>query len=241
MRLVPLWTIVLILTAYPCFSAEQQVIKDKMDELNYSLGYQLGLDVQKHQLELRSQALWQGVYDAANNAEPFMTQEQMDQSLKELQNPAASAPATTSQAADTKGKAASQPQKNYRQRGEAYLAEISTKEGINSLPNGVKYRVIKAGEGQQPKVTDSVMVNYKAYDIDGNVFDSTSRLGAPIPVEFKINKLLPGLIEALPKMKIGAIWEIIMPTRMAYKDTGPMAGQTVIYELELIDILPEYH
>ena len=241
MRLWLFLVVILILAAGPCLSAEQQVIKDTMDEYNYSLGYQVGREVLKYQLEFRDQALWQGVYDAVNNAEPFMTEEQIDLSLQQLLTPAVPAAASQTQPPQTNKADASQPKKAYRQRGEAYIAEISTKEGIKSLPGGAKYRVIKDGEGPHPKVSDSVMVNYKAYDIDGIVFDSTSRLGAPIPVEFKISKLLPGLIEALPKMKIGSVWEIILPARMAYKDVGPMAGQTVIYEMELVDILPEFH
>jgi len=48
------------------------------------------------------------------------------------------------------------------------------------------------------------------------------------------------LTQVLPMMKEGGKWEIYIPTRMAYKDVGPMAGQTVIYEMELLEILAEF-
>ena len=66
-------------------------------------------------------------------------------------------------------------------------------------------------------------------------------LGIPTPTEFKVNKLIPGLAQVLPMMREGDKWEIYIPTRMAYRDTGPLAGQTVIYEMELLEILPEFH
>lgn len=239
MRFLLLLICILMFAAGPCCSAEQEVIKDKIDEFNYTLGHQLGHEILQYQLEFRAQAVWQGIYDAVNNSEPFMTDEQMNLIFQQLLN---SPPETSavSQKPVPEKKVTTEPVVRYRQRGEKYLADVSEKEDVISLPTGVSYRIIKAGEGQQPKASDSVMVNYKAYDIDGKVFDSTSRLGASIPAEFQISKLVPGLKQTLPMMKIGAVWEIFLPTRMAYKDTGPLAGQTVIYEMELLEILPEF-
>jgi len=239
--------LVLLFITSPCMSAEQQpVIKDKMDEYNYSLGHQLGRKIIAHQLEFRPEALWQGVWDAVNDGVPYLSEEAMAEALKQLEDKASKAQqqaAVTPEAVAAGGKKddPAQRQRQYRQRGEKFIAENTAKEGVVSLSSGVQYRVIKPGEGQQPKVTDSVMVNYTATDIDGKVFNSSSVMGAQVPVEFKISKLLPGLIEVLPMMKVGAVWEIYLPTRMAYKDTGPMAGQTVIYEMELLEILPEFY
>jgi FKBP-type peptidyl-prolyl cis-trans isomerase len=49
---------------------------------------------------------------------------------------------------------------------------------------------------------------------------------------------MPGLTQALNMMREGDRWEIFIPARLAFKDVGPMAGQTVIYDLELVEILP---
>ncbi|WP_029918121.1 FKBP-type peptidyl-prolyl cis-trans isomerase N-terminal domain-containing protein [Pelobacter seleniigenes] len=223
--------------AVPVIAAEPQVIKDRLDEINYSLGYQLGQQLREKKLEFRPETLWQGVYDGANHAQPFMTEEAMRRVLEQLapQSPAAAerpAPKTVEPQKDIIG---------YRLEGQKFIAENSQKEGVESLPSGVQYKILKTGQGKHPQPTDAVLVNYKAKNVDGEVYDSSFPLGIPTPTEFKVNKLIPGLAQVLPMMREGDKWEIYIPTRMAYRDTGPMAGQTVIYEMELLEILPEFH
>lgn len=46
--------------------------------------------------------------------------------------------------------------------GEKFLEEYSKREGVVTLPSGLRYRVIKSGEGQQhPKVNTPCECHYK--------------------------------------------------------------------------------
>ena len=41
-----------------------------------------------------------------------------------------------------------------KQAGEQFLAENSKKEGVVTLPSGLQYKVIKAGDGNKPTAGD---------------------------------------------------------------------------------------
>ena len=109
-----------------------------------------------------------------------------------------------------------------------------------TLSSGLQYKVLKTGNGKkQATKNDTVSVLYTMKKIDGQVVGSTYPLGVPTPEEVSVNKGIPGWIEALQLMHEGDRWELYIPQQLAYRDVGPMAGQTVIVDLELLEIFPE--
>src|SRR5450432_698590 len=55
-----------------------------------------------------------------------------------------------------------------------FLADYAARPGVTKLPDGLMYRVIKAGSGPQvQKNSDVVTVYYKGALISGKVFDQT--------------------------------------------------------------------
>ena len=123
--------------------------------------------------------------------------------------------------------------------GEAFLAENKAKEGVKTTETGLQYRVITAGGGALPLDGDKVKVHYSGKLIDGTVFDSSVERGEP--AEFFTNQVIPGWTEALKMMPVGSKYELVIPAALAYGDrgTGPIpAGSTLVFEVELLDILP---
>ena len=76
------------------------------------------------------------------------------------------------------------------EKGKKFLEENAKKSGVDTLANGIQYKIIKKGEGAKPAATDMVKVHYRGTLIDGTEFDSSIKRGEP--VEFPLNRVIPG-------------------------------------------------
>jgi FKBP-type peptidyl-prolyl cis-trans isomerase FklB len=127
-----------------------------------------------------------------------------------------------------------------REKGEAFLAENAKKEGVKTLPSGLQYRVLKAGDGKHPSKNDQVVVHYKGMLIDGREFDSSYKRGEP--AKFGVSQVIKGWTEALRLMTEGSKWILYIPSQLAYgeKGSGKLIGphETLIFEVELIAVMP---
>ena len=126
-------------------------------------------------------------------------------------------------------------------QGAAFLAKMAKTPGVQSLPDGLEYKVVRSGpaDGQSPKLGDEVKVNYQGTLIDGTVFDSSYDRGEP--AIFTVGEVIPGWNEALQKMRPGDVWYLYIPANLAYGDegAGPIpAGAILVFKIELIGVLP---
>ena len=78
-----------------------------------------------------------------------------------------------------------------REAGKAFLAENAKKDSVVTLPSGLQYKVLVKGNGEVPKTTDKVLVNYEGRLIDGTVFDASKKHGDK-PAEFKPSQVIKG-------------------------------------------------
>jgi FKBP-type peptidyl-prolyl cis-trans isomerase FklB len=124
--------------------------------------------------------------------------------------------------------------------GAEFLAKNKNQPGVNTLANGLQYKVLTAGTGELPKPSDTVKVNYKGTLLDGTVFDSSDKQGHP--VEFQVNRVIPGWTQALELMPVGSSWQLFIPAELAYgqRGNGPVIGPnaTLIFEVELLATKP---
>jgi FKBP-type peptidyl-prolyl cis-trans isomerase len=127
-----------------------------------------------------------------------------------------------------------------RQQGmaesEKFLAEIKAKAGVTTLPSGLAYEIVKPGEGEYPKPTDTVKVHYTGTLVNGTVFDSSVQRGEPI--EIPLTNVIPGWTEGLQKINKGGKIKLYIPPHLGYGDNGqggiPPAA-TLIFDVELLD------
>lgn len=115
--------------------------------------------------------------------------------------------------------------KENKDKGEAFLAENKTKDGVVTLPSGLQYKVLTKGTGAVPKLTDKVRVVYEGKTVDGKVFDATSRHGGAKFDTFTPQHLIKGWQEALTLMPVGSKWELYIPYDLAYGERG--AGRDI--------------
>lgn len=134
--------------------------------------------------------------------------------------------------------AAAEGEKNLKE-GEAFLAENGKKEGVITLPSGLQYQIIKAGNGPKPAAEDEIKCHYHGTTIDGKVFDSSVDRGEP--VSFPVNRVIPGWTEALQLMPVGSKWKLFIPAALAYGERGAggyiKPNSALIFEVELLEIV----
>jgi len=107
-----------------------------------------------------------------------------------------------------------------------------------TTPSGLKYIVIKEGEGEMPTANTNVKVHYTGMLLDGKIFDSSVQRGEPI--DFPLNQVIKGWTEGVQLMKEGAKYKFYIPSNLAYGERG--AGGVIppnadlIFEIELLKI-----
>lgn len=119
----------------------------------------------------------------------------------------------------------------------AYFAKLKENKNVVELPSGLRYEVLKQGEGAFPKATDTVKVHYVGTLTDGTEFDSSVKRGEP--AEFPLEGVIPGWTEGLQKINKGGKLKLYVPPHLAYGDDGKGGippGSTLIFEVELLEI-----
>lgn len=215
------------LIATPCLAAKGIEIKSQEEKINYSVGYQIGSDFKNQGVALKSEALVKGIEDALTDEKAMISEEDMHATLIALKKKIIDEQAAKNKAINAK----------LKEEGGAFLAANAKKEGVVVLPSGLQYKVIKAGIGKKPTLADTITVNYRGTRVDGKEFSSSYRNGKPDTVD--LAKVIPGWQEALPMMQEGAKWELYIPYNLAFGELGPLEGNTVIYEVELLKVEPK--
>jgi FKBP-type peptidyl-prolyl cis-trans isomerase len=121
-----------------------------------------------------------------------------------------------------------------------YLARNAREPGVMTLPSGVQYKVVHAGDpnGPSPKVGDVIKVNYEGTLVDGTVFDSTYKRGKAALMQ--LAELIPGWMDALPHMHVGDEWMLYVPPELGYGEqrSGPIPPDSIlIFRLQLVGML----
>jgi len=109
---------------------------------------------------------------------------------------------------------------------------------FSETESGLKYRVLRKGNGNKPKPANSVQVHYAGTLDDGTEFDSSYRTGKP--VSFGLTQVIPGWTEGLQLVDVGGMIELQIPSKLGYGDQGVPGsippGATLHFTVELFEI-----
>jgi FKBP-type peptidyl-prolyl cis-trans isomerase len=102
--------------------------------------------------------------------------------------------------------------------------------------SGLKSKVLAKGTGKtRPKPTDTVKVHYTGWTSDGKMFDSSVTRGAP--ATFPVDKVVKGWGEGVQLMVVGEKRRLWIPKELAYNDRPGRPQGTLVFDLELVEIV----
>lgn len=202
----------------------------ELDRISYALGLSMGNNFKGSGIEsINVKDFADGVAAVYEGAQPKMSYDEAKMVIQLF-----------FQEMEAKQQAAAQEMaKVNKAAGEAFLAENGKRAEVVTTDSGLQYEVLVEGNGASPKATDQVTVHYTGKLIDGTVFDSSVDRGQP--ATFGVTQVIPGWVEALQLMKVGAKWRLYIPSEIAYgpQGAGGVIGPnaTLIFDVELLNII----
>ncbi len=218
---------VILLTAQ-AGAAETMVLKTYKEKVSYGLGVDVARNFLRSGIEFDADLLVKGIRDEVARGKLLMTEDELRETLSTFHD----------EQARKLEQAMNRAAEENRKMGEEFLAENKTQEGVVTLPSGLQYKILKAGNGRKPTDADTVECRFRVTLVNGVEIASSYRTGKPATM--RVAGLIAGLTEALKLMPVGSKWELFIPPELAYGEKGTSSGigpnSAVIFEVELLAI-----
>ena len=104
------------------------------------------------------------------------------------------------------------------QRGGPSAIDPDAPKEFSTTESGLKYRILRKGQGQKPIPSDRVEVDYSGWLDDGTIFDSSYDRAEP--ATFNLAALITGWSEGMQLIGEGGMIEVEVPPDLAYGEKG---------------------
>lgn len=205
-------------------------LDSNIQKVSYGIGLNISSNFKKQGVDIDMESFKKGLADGASDAEPMLNEQELMSAMQTFQQ--------------------EQMEKQMKERqamldtntteGETYLVENGKKEGVVTTESGLQYSVVtKVEDGVSPTAEDTVVVHYRGTLINGEEFDSSYSRNQP--ATFGVGQVIPGWTEVLQLMKVGEKYSVVIPSNLAYGESGAGAkigpNSTLLFEVELLEIV----
>jgi len=218
----------LLYCAGQAMADEAAIPVKRMDKASYGIGVEMGRNFKRLEVEIDGDLVAKGIKDAMSGSKLQFSEQDLNTAVTSFQTEVRERQTRHNKAVAIDNVA----------QGTKFLEANKVKESVVTTASGLQYKVIRAGDGKVPTLTDTVECNYRGTLLDGTEFDSSYKRGQPMTVA--VASVIPGWKEALQKMPVGSKWQLFVPAGLAYgargagSSIGPNA--TLIFDIELLAI-----
>jgi FKBP-type peptidyl-prolyl cis-trans isomerase FklB len=198
-------------------------LKDLKEKASYCIGLDIGFTMKRQSIDLSQDAFNAGMKDALGGRKPLLTEQEVRETMIAFEK-------------DMQDKKTQLAQKNAGD-AQKFMSDNKSKEGVKTTASGLQYKVLKEGNGAQPKSSDTVTVNYRGTLTDGTEFDSSYKRGQE--ATFPVAGVIKGWTEALQLMKVGSKYQLFIPPDLGYGQNGQSSippNAVLIFEVELLGV-----
>lgn len=133
-----------------------------------------------------------------------------------------------------------QMMKSKQAQEESDIKDYVAKNGFSApTEEGIYYKTVKKGTGEQPQPMQNVSVHYTGKLLDGTTFDSSLDRGEPFTFTLGANQVIPGWEIAVGKMHVGEKVTVVIPSSLAYGERGNYSippFSPLVFDIELLKI-----
>lgn len=112
--------------------------------------------------------------------------------------------------------------------------------GFDETPSGLRYKIIKNGNGSKAEKGQQVSVHYEGALLNGQVFDSSYQRNQPIDFQLGIGQVISGWDEGISLLKVGDKARFVIPPDLAYGSAGAGGvippNATLLFDVELVKV-----
>ncbi|MDD4218633.1 MAG: FKBP-type peptidyl-prolyl cis-trans isomerase [Sphaerochaetaceae bacterium] len=197
------------------------------ERFSYTYGYLLMETAMRDVQGINPNYFARGAFDSGLGASPLIDKSSMNTVLYEYQDKLITEAA----------KRLEELARKNLEDAESFLAVNGQREGVITTPSGLQYEILNIPEGESPKESDTVRVNYRLTYLDGREGDASIR---GIPSTFNLPSLIPGFREGLLLMSEGSKFRFYVHPDLGYGATGSTRiepNTLLIFDVELVEIV----
>lgn len=148
------------------------------------------------------------------------------------------------QSLDVAAEQLEEQKQQIREREDSLVFEYAQRNHIDNKIAGVYCRYNKIGNGEKPVKGQTVKVLYRGWMLNGTEFDRNLNTDNPCSFEVGMGQVGRGWDIVVSQMSIGDNITMVLPSSLAFGDQGNEILHIppytpVVYEVELLDIVPQ--